>query len=278
MAASLKVSLRGKALWLLGLCFGWLLFAPVSWAATLTFPQPADGDRSRYAFEFDLLRAALVASQDSRATPDDLRWSAQTMTQGRARLEVAAGKLSVVHSVATSELDRQLTPVPFSLDKGLNSQRILLTRRSLLPQLASMNSVDDLRTLRFGVLGSWSDRRFLQAHGFKTEATESFSGLFKMLSLGRSDVIMTGVLNVQQLAPMLAEASDLEWEPSLLIVLPAQMQFYTTRSPEGATLAKRLLRGLQRLQASGEFESLHSRHFGEQLSAAYGRRVFRLAP
>lgn len=109
-------SLRGMARWLLGLCFGWFLLAPVSWAATLSFPQPAEGDRSRYAFEFDLLRAALAASQDSRAAPEDLRWSAQTMTQGRARLEVAAGKLSVAHSVATAELDRQLTPVPFSLD------------------------------------------------------------------------------------------------------------------------------------------------------------------
>ncbi|MCV2351288.1 hypothetical protein [Paucibacter sp. Y2R2-4] len=101
---------------LFGALFGLFLFANAACAATITFPQPADGDRRRYAFEFDLLRATLAASQDSRATPEDLRWSAQTMTQGSARLELAAGKLSVVHSVASSELDRQLTPIPFSLD------------------------------------------------------------------------------------------------------------------------------------------------------------------
>ncbi|MEJ6005933.1 hypothetical protein WG899_10275 [Paucibacter sp. AS339] len=250
--------------------------ATTSLAATLTFPLPADGDRSRYSFEFELLQAALNASQTGKTEADQLRWSTQNMTQGRARIEVAAGNLSVVHSYATPELDQQLTPVPFSLDKGLNSQRILLTRRSLLPKLAAIRSADDLRDLRFGVLGSWSDRRLLQGMGFKVETTESFSGLFKMLGLGRSDVIMSGLLHMQQVTPFMAEPSDLEWEPTLLITVPSQQRFYTARTAEGEALAKRLLRGLQRLQASGEFDRLHTQHFGEQISAGNGRRVIHL--
>ncbi len=262
---------------LLAACLASFLAMQSAFAAVITFPLPSDGDQSRYAFEYELLRAALAASREGHPSePEELRWSAQTMTQGRARLEVAAGRLSVVHSVATPELEQQLQPVPFPIDKGLNSQRILLTRKALLPQLATVHSAQDLRSLRFGVLGSWSDRRFLQAQGYKIEATENFSSLFKMLGLGRSDVLMSGLLHVAQLSPQLADSGDLAWEPSLLIVLPTQMQFYTARSPEGEALAKRLLRGLQRLQAQGEFDRLHSRYFGEQIAASQGRRVIRL--
>jgi len=243
---------------------------------SLTYPLPSDGDRSRYGYEFALLQAALQASQSAGAKADQLHWSALPMTQGRARAEVAAGHLSVVHSIATPELDRQLTPVPFAIDKGLNSQRILLTRRSLLPKLAQVHSAEDLRELRFGVLGSWSDRQILQGLGFKVEATESFSGLFKMLSLERSDVIMTGLLHVQQVNLLLGESGDLEWEPRLLISVPSQQRFYTARTPAGRALAERLLRGLRRLQQSGEFDRLHASHFGEQINAGNGRRLIQL--
>jgi len=260
---------------LLGMLLG-LPLAASAQAERLTFPLPSDGDRSRYGFEFALLQAALNASRSADALADQLHWSAQPMTQGRARSEVAAGHLSVVHSFATPELERQLTAVPFAIDKGLNSQRILLTRRSLLPSLADVRTADDLRELRFGVLGSWSDRRTLQGLGFKVEATESFSGLFKMLSLERSDVIMTGLLHVQQVNLLLAEPSDLEWEPTLLISVPSQQRFYTARSPAGKALAERLLRGLRRLQQSGEFDRLHASHFGEQITVGNGRRLIQL--
>lgn len=245
-------------------------------AETLTFPLPSDGDRSRYGFEFALLQAALNASRSGDGPPDQLRWSSQPMTQGRARAEVAAGNLAVVHSFATPELERQLSAVPFPIDKGLNSLRILLTRRSLLPKLAQARSAEDLRELRFGVLGSWSDRQVLQSLGFKVEATESFSGLFKMLSLERSDVIMTGLLHLQQVNLLLGDASALEWEPRLLISLPSQQRFYTARTPAGKALADRLLRGLQRMQQSGEFDRLHASYFGEQISAGNGRRLIQL--
>lgn len=243
--------------------------------AALSFPLPADGNRSRYGFEFTLLEAALQASRGPGQS-ERLQWSAQTMSQARARLELAAGELSVVHSVATPELDRQLTPVKFAIDKGLSSQRILLTRKSLLPQLADLRTREDLRALRFGVLGSWSDRQALQKLGYQVEATESFSGLFKMLALGRSDAILTGVLNVQQVQAYLAEPSELEWEPSLLLILPTKQQFYTAPTAEGRALAQRLLRGLQALRASGEFDRLHARFFGEQIEVGRGRRELRL--
>ncbi len=260
-----------------------LLTGAAAQAAALLYPQPADGERSRYGFEFELLQAALNADHKAGLASgpgveaDTVTWSAQTMTPSRARIELAAGKLSVIHSYASPDLDQRLTPVPFSLDKGLSSQRILLTRRDLLPRLAAVRNADDLKAMRFGVLGSWSDRSLLRAHGFKTEATESFGGLFKMLALERSDVIMTGLLHVQQVNPYLAEFSELTWEPTLLIKLPSELRYYTTRSQTGEALAKRLLRGLQILQASGELERLQTRHFGAQMSATAGRRLIDLS-
>lgn len=244
--------------------------------AALTFPLPADGDRSRYEFEFKLLQAALNASQPPDAKPEQLSWSTQPMNLTRAGLEVASGNLSVVYGYSGSDLDQHLTPVPFAIDKGLNSYRILLTRRSQLPRLAKIRSADDLHDFRFGVLSSWNDRHILQDLGFKVEHTSSFSGLFKMLDLGRSDVLMSGLLHVPQVSPFLAEYSELEWEPSLLIVMPAQQRFYTARTLEGVALSKRLLQGLQRLQASGEFDRLHAQQFGAQISAGNGRRVIHL--
>lgn len=253
-----------------------LMLSTAPKAAALTFPLPADGDRSRYGYEFTLLQAALNASQPHDAKPDPLQWSAQPMNLNRARIEVASGHLSVVYGYSDPEIEQQLTPIPFSIDKGLNSYRILLTRRSLLPQLAAARKADDLRDLRFGVLASWSDRRILQEQGFKVEATTSFSGLFKMLSLGRSDVIMSGLLHVTQITPLLAAHSELQWEPALLIMMPTQQRFYTARTPAGEALSKRVLRGLQAMQASGEFDRLHALHFGTQGSASKGRRVIHL--
>lgn len=239
------------------------------------YPLPSDGDRERYGFEFALLQAALQASADPGQTVD-LRWSPQTMTPARARIEVAAGHLSVVHSYSTPEVELLLNAVPFAMDRGLHSQRILLTRRELLPALARARHREDLKPLRFGVLGSWSDRQTLQEQGFKTEVTESFAGLFKMLTLSRSDVIMCSVLHVAQLTPWLAEYPALLWEPTLLLTVPSEQRFYTARNPEGEARAARLLRGLKLLQHNGEFDRLHERFFGQAMRLSKNRRPIAL--
>lgn len=236
-----------------------------------TYPLPNDGDRSRYAFEFALLRAALEATA-TPVKPVQLSWSALTMPQSRARLEVAAGQLSVVHSFATPEVDALLQRVPFPLALGLHSQRVLLTRHELLPQLAVLRHREELKAFRFGVLNSWSDRPMLQERGFQVAITESFVGLFKMLALGRSDVIMCSVLHAAQVSAMLEDFPELSWEPRLLLEIQSEPWFYTARSPEGQARAQRLLRGLKALQRNGQLAQLHKQYFSDAMSLSQHRR------
>lgn len=239
----------------------------------LSYPLPPDGRRERYGFEYELLRAALQAQGGG---VDELQWSERPMTLARARVELAAGHLRLVHSVQTPELDHELLPVPFAIDKGLNSARVLLTRCELLPRLAQVRDARELADLRFGVLSSWSDRQALKALGFRVEPTESFPGLFKMLALQRSDLILTGVLYLTEVRPQLAAHAGLCVEPQLLLKLPSELRYYTRRDAEGEALARRILQGLQKLQASGDFERLLQHHFGPQSELVKDRRALSL--
>lgn len=252
-----------------------MLCALAAQAATWIYPSPPNGDTSRYGFEFALLQAVLEVTQvkDER---DSVSWSAQTMSLARAREEVAQGKLPVVHSFATAELNRKLHAVPFDIDKGLNSQRVLLTRRELLPRLAQVRSARDLQGLRFGVVAGWSDKVALEALGLKVEPTPSLDGMFSMLAKGRSDVILTGVLHRAQVEPYLRIHPELAWEPTLLIGLPSSQRYYTAASEEGRARAQRLLEGLRQLQANGDFERLFQGHFGPPARDIASRRLIKL--
>jgi ABC-type amino acid transport substrate-binding protein len=251
------------------------LLTPILQAAPWVYPSPPDGDTSRYSFEFTLLQAVLDVS-GAKGERDTAVWSPHTMSLARAREEVAAGRLPLVHSFATAELDRKLNAVPFAIDKGLNSQRVLLTRRELLPRLAQMRSASDLQGLRFGVVTGWSDKSALEALGLKVEATPSLEGLFSMLAKGRSDVILTGVLHRAQVEPFLRIHPELAWEPTLLIGLPSHQRFYTAASEDGRARAQRLLEGLRQLQANGELERLLQSHFGAPARDLAARRVIKL--
>lgn len=190
----------------------------------LLYPLPPDGDKHRYAFEFELATEAL---RSSRQDAGKLTWSTQVMSLSRARVALEKGQLDLIHSFATDELDKRLTPVRFDADKGLNSWRVLVARCEDLPALGQHKRMADLSRQRFGLLASWSDRQSLQQLGYRIAPTQTMDALFAMLSMGRSDVILSGLLHLRFVREALTHHPNLCIEPHLAIQLDRGLRFYT---------------------------------------------------
>ncbi|QDL55058.1 substrate-binding periplasmic protein [Rhodoferax aquaticus] len=250
--------------------------------AQVVFPLPADKDRARFDFEFTVLQQALSVDHKQASGPLPLAstvvWSEHGMNLDRALLELAAGRISIVPRFATPTLAQSFTEVDFAIDKGLQSKRVLLTRKDVLPKLAGVRDAIELKPLRFGVLVGWRDKQLLQDAGYSVEATNAFDGLFQMLAKGRTDAILVGALHHAQITPLMSKYKGLVTEPSLFIEVPTEQRFYTALTTEGAALARQVQAGLQSLQRSGEFDKIHLHYFGQPERLLQGRRRVTLTP
>lgn len=197
----------------------------------------------------------------------DIRLTDLDMTQGRTLLELATGKARV--DVMWTMTDRQreasgLLPVRIPIDRGLLGWRLLLVRRSELPQWREVGSLAQLRGRLAGQGHDWPDTTILRANGLQVGTSSVYEALFRMLAAGRVDYFPRSILEVDaELAggrhPQLAIA------PDLMLHYPAAAYLFV--SPARPELAAALGAGLQAAVADGSFQRLHKQQFGAVIKA-----------
>ncbi|MEW9899447.1 transporter substrate-binding domain-containing protein [Chitinivorax sp. PXF-14] len=274
------VSIRRRAL-LRGLlaCGMAPLLAHAGGDVGVIYPRPESPRDHRFDYYWQLLQRALELTAK---TPDEARLTPSTlpMNQARAAQMLAEGEIDVLVRSTSIELERRFLPIRIPLDKGLLGYRVFLLRRSLLPQLATVRSFEELRRFSIGQGTGWNDVPALRAAGLQVVEGADYEGLFKMLLAGRFDLFSRSVVEVQDEYTMRHEAMpELAIDSSLLLYYPLARYCFVARSDAGAALARRIETGLRRMQADGSFDRLFNA-YARPIVGELGlrsRRLFRIA-
>lgn len=184
-----------------------LLLAAGGSGAALAAPAPVDKpvapvevvyprmpERPTDAYPFQLLKAALQAS----GRPHVLRLTDDELPSMRAYKELTGGQFNVMDTGAAPRMAEGARVLPFPLDLGLSGYRVMLVRRDSLPRLRAVQTLEDLRTLRFGQGPDWVDNYILRAARLQVVEAE-FLALFRMLEAGRFDAFPLGADEAEML-------------------------------------------------------------------------------
>lgn len=232
--------------------------AALAKALVVVRPAPELPGDTRYDYYWQLLAAALRATEQDFG-PFELKVGSTAMTEARSLYELEQGSnlISILVHGNVAEYERRLVPIRFPLDKGLLGYRVFLIRRETQAQLDAVNDLAGLRQHSIGQGQGWGDVTILRNAGLTVVEGGSYGGLFSMLDAGRFELFSRGVVEVgEELAREQKEHPDLAIERHLMLYYPLTRYFYTSRSPDGEGLARRIADGLERLLKDGSFDQM----------------------
>ncbi len=257
--------------WGVGLCLLVMGFAPfgVVRAADALVEQwrfvhnaPETADDQRYAYHWRVLRAALEVTRE--------QYGAYQLEPGQPlseKLQVVEmqrphGSLNTLVLDATQSLEETLLPVKIPVDKGLLGYRVFLIQAADQPRFAGVQSLEQLRQLRFGQQREWSDVAVYKAAGLPVVTGSSYEGLFHMLMLRRFDAFGRGVSEVSgELAHWRKQYPQMIIENELLLYYPLPVYFWFARTDEGRLRAQRVEEGMRMLIADGTLDRLFAEEY-----------------
>ncbi|MDP2745748.1 hypothetical protein [Pseudomonas sp.] len=248
------------------------------WRFVHNAPETA-GDQ-RYDYHWRVLRAALEVTRskygDYRLEPG------QPMSEKLQVVEMQRPQVGLNTLVldATQSLEEALLPVKIPVDKGLLGYRVFLIQAEDQPRFAGVQSLEQLRQLRFGQQREWSDVAVYRAAGLPVVTGSSYEGLFHMLMLRRFDAFGRGVSEVSgELAHWRTQYPQMAIERELLLYYPLPVYFWFARTDEGRLRAQRVEEGMLALIADGTLDRLFTEEYAatiEQLGLDR-RRTLRIA-
>ncbi|BFM15484.1 transporter substrate-binding domain-containing protein [Maricurvus nonylphenolicus] len=253
----------------MGMCLHAL---PAQAAINVVYPRADSAADPRQDYPAELLDLVLQQSgKDYQLQPSD-----HSDTQLRALKNVENGRdLDVVWSATSIQREQRLRVIRIPIDKGLLGWRIPLIRQSDLPRFNTITTREEVQAMSAGQGHDWPDVGILRHNDFRVLATSSYSGLFKMLAMGRIDYFPRAITEAWPENERHADKA-LMVDPNLLMIYPEALYFFV--NPEADELARDIEQGLEKLIANGEFDALFYRHYGDYLkrSNLAGRKVFHL--
>jgi len=213
------------------------------------------GDIKR--FHWAVLEAAL---ERTRKTYGDYRLVAiSPMPVSRQEYELAHADPVITIAVfnSTAERTRKLLPVRIPIDRGLLGYRILLIRADDQARFDRIRSLEDLRSVQFGLMPGWSDLRIMRAAGLTVVEGDSYDGLFRMLSARRFDAFSRGATEIiEDFDRAKSMAPGLAIERHMLLHCPMPVYFWFSGDQEGRRRADRVQAGLTEMVADGSLAAM----------------------
>ena len=218
------------------------------------------GDVNDYAWK--VLREALDRTAD-RYGPYSLTPSA--VMSGRPRAVALANQelgINVNVFPDSGSVGEGVIPIPIPVDRGMLGYRVLFIRAQDQARFDRVRNLDDLRSLRFGILTPWVDAEIMRDAGLTVVTGNSYDGLFRMLNSSRFDALNRSVTEVRQEYEKIGGvASGLAIERGLLLHYPIPSYFWVPNSSAGRHMAERIEVGLMSMVEDGTLESYFNREF-----------------
>ncbi|MBH9551660.1 hypothetical protein [Inhella gelatinilytica] len=238
---------------------GW---RPAGAAEALRMAGPRDENDHRHEYPMALARLALEAG----GLPLPMEPVAG-LTQPRIADELRGGALDVAVLATAGQDASGLAVVRQPVRRGLLGVRLLLARRELAETLSRVRSLRELQRYRLGYGADWADLERMRQVGFRVEPSTSYTGLFRMLALGRFDFLSRGVNEVwAEVDHPLLVPHGIVVVPRIALFYPLDDYFYV--NPQRTDVAAALETGLRRIRRDGRFTRLFMSFFGRGLERA----------
>ena len=176
--------------------------------------------------------------------------TAEVYSRPRVMESVKSGAISVMWGGTSEEMERDFLPIRIDAYRGLMNHRLLFIRQGDQARFDRIQTLEDLKQIRFGQGRSWQDAAILENAGLEVIKATKKPSLYHMLDGGRFDAFPRGANEVWT---ELAAFPNLKItvEKKLVLIYPLPTYFFVTRKdPE---LAKDIEFGLESAIKDGEF-------------------------
>lgn len=227
-------------------CYANHLMVRIPWTGEQTKDRPSH-------FPDLVLRLALDKTVDTHG-PYSIEYVTSKYTSDRLRAMIINNEgLDLMWSTVTSDRELKMQSIDYDLFRGLNGYRVLIVPKGNPKKITKNMSIDELRELKVGLGGQWSDAQIMSNHGFYVVTASSHESLFKMLAAGRFDFMTRGIHEVEYELDTYRNLS-IELEPEIMLYYCHPVRFYMNR--ENRNLYFRLISGLSIARADGSIEEL----------------------
>jgi len=231
-------------------------------------------------FHWRVLEAALDRTRASYGAYELVALPPAPASRQRYELSQSHSAITVAVFTGTGKQVQGLVPVRIPVDFGLQSYRVLLIRDGDQERFDHIASLDDLKSVRFGLLPGWGDGGVMRSNGMTLVEGQNFEGLYHMLAAKRFDAFSRGAAEVMddfqhgaRLVPGLAV------ERHLLLHYPLPIYFWFTDDADGRRRVERVRAGLATMVADGSLAAMVMDRYRTDLSGLdlAGRHVIELS-
>ncbi len=204
--------------------------------------------------------------------------TSEVYSRPRVMESVKSGSISVMWGGTSEEMERDFIPIRIDAYRGLMNHRLFFIREGDQARFDQINTLDDLKKVKFGQGRSWQDASILEGAGLHVIKATKKPSLYYMLDGGRFDAFPRGANEVWT---ELAAFPDLKLtvEKNLVLIYPLPTYFFV--SPKDPALAKDIEFGLESAIKDGAFDRYfyNSSEVKEALGKAdlKNRRAIRIA-
>lgn len=255
----------------LGCGVGAYLIASAALAATpvtlVTYRAAESALDRRNDYTIAVLKLALDKTRDEYG--DYLLQPSLPMNTARARQALLTNSYEnfIVKFSYDPELERAgLKRGGFEPDLDITSYRICFTRRTLLPELSQIGSLQALRPFSHGQGSGWQDVTILRHNGFAVQEVGQYESLFKMVASGRFDLFCRGINEAMPELQSHQSLPQLALDSHLLLYYPLPRFFYT--NARHSALLQRVDRGLEQAFVDGDLQKLWLSFYADGIRAA----------
>lgn len=200
-----------------------------------------------------VLRLALDKTVDTHGEYT-IQYVTSKYTSDRLRAMIIKNEgVDLMWSTVTSDRELKMQSIDYDLFRGLNGYRVLIVSKGNPKNINKNMSIDELKELKVGLGGQWSDTQIMSNNGFNVVTASAHESLFKMLAAGRFDFMTRGIHEVEYELDAYRNLS-IELEPEIMLYYCHPVRFYMNR--ENGELYLRLIAGLSIARADGSIEAL----------------------
>ncbi|MGB0281843.1 MAG: hypothetical protein ACPGAE_06670 [Neptuniibacter sp.] len=209
--------------------------------------KKVEGDKEELVYS--ILKLAL-----SKSKPDaELKQSLVNASEARLVEMVESGKIDVIWTGASQEIEAKLLTVRIPVLKGLLGHRIFLIRENDQSRFENLYSLEGLSNLKAGQGTFWGDTKVLKNAQLPTITTIKYNNLFLMLEGGRFDYFPRAVHEPWVEVETRPEL-NLAVEKNIILIYPYALYFYVNKNNQ--QLYQDIYDGFDRAIKDGSFDQL----------------------
>lgn len=227
----------------------------------VVIPGPHQGKSVRNPFIEELL--ALIFTNQNLTL--NLIYHQQELGQNRVVKQLSENiDIDLNWSVTNTEREQKLLAIKHPIYQGLIGWRVLFILPSNSKSFEAVKSINDLMKFTAVQRFDWADFDILKENNLPVEGNFSYINQSKAVVDGLVDYFPRSVLEAQREIST-ARNKNLKIEENLLLKYPSAHYFFVNKNNK--VLANIIKNGFKALIENGEYQSLFSQYFAENLKA-----------